>query len=369
MKEHEKASNDRMSALQTRISGVRERSLESLYWRRDPVAVRNIDSNFFLLDTRCCSPDLLLSLLLWSLTLTHTHTKTWLILRSTLPIFTSNFSLSLSLSLRLDIWYEESRESPSLSLYLGSGRLSVGLTVPRASNPNSLNSSWNNSQICETSRSSQHLSVPTNSLRPNRHSDGNIALSGPTNLDQHADQTHEQLLDPRLIPNAVRRSLLALHRESQENIHVQRPKEKTQSENDVHGAFTPWKIKMKSKLKRTHHRPPSKQLEPPRPQSHSRTLSFLSARHYSNDGERRVSEYATSNQEQRFSTPPPRNLSVSTTPIFRRSLRNYPKYLTQSTSESEATPVDLPSIFVSVDDDTSTATVIENDEQASLTTS
>lgn len=272
----------------------------------------------------------------------------------------------------LDIGYEELIESQGLFLLrLESGRLSVGLTVPRTSSPNSLRSSWNSSQICETSCSSQHLAVPTNSLRTNRHSDGNISLSRPQNLDQHANRTDEQLLDPRLIPDAVRRSLLALHRESQDNIHVHRTKEKTQSENDVHGAFTPWKIKMKSKLKRTHHRSPSKQLDPPQPRTPSRTLSFLSARYYSNDRERRVSEYATSNQDQRFSTPPSRNLSVSTTPIFRRSLKHCPKYLTQSTSESEANQVDLPmiaSIYVSVDDDTSAATVIESDEPASLTT-
>ena len=104
------------------------------------------------------------------------------------------------------------------------------------------------------------------------------------------------------------------------------------------------KSRWNRKLKRTHHRSPSKQLDPPQPRTHSRTLSFLSARYYSNDRERRVSEYATSNQEHRFSTPPSRNLSVSTTPIFRRSLKNCPTYSTQSTSESEANQVDLPMI-------------------------
>jgi hypothetical protein len=214
----------------------------------------------------------------------------------------------------------------------------------------------------ETSRSTQHLSVPSNDLRSTRHSDGNISLPVPQNPQKNSD---EQLLDPRLIPNTVRRSLLALHRESQENINMHRSKEKTQSENDVHGSFTPWKIKMKAKLKRTHHHQQQYPI-----QHHSNTLSILPIRQNSNDQERRISDYTTMNNEYRFSTPPLRNSTLSINPLFVRSLKNYPKYSTQSTSESETTQGDLPiitSIHVSVDDEQTTRTILETDSQSPIT--
>jgi len=247
-----------------------------------------------------------------------------------------------------------------------SARLSVGLTVPHVSNASSLNSSWNSSQVSENSCSAQHLSVPTNGLRSNRYSDGNIFSIRPSNSDQKT----EELIDPRLISDTVRRSLLALHRESQENISMNnRSKENTQSENDVHGAFTPWKIKMKSKLKRTHHRQTPRQPEQtPSNRSQTRANSILPVRFYSNDHERRVSAYATMNHEQRFSTPPTRNSSISITPTYGRSLKYYPKYSTQSTTESETAQSELPkitSIFVSVDDEDSVATVVDKDVKTS----
>jgi len=225
----------------------------------------------------------------------------------------------------------------------------------------------------ETSRSAQHLSVPSGSLRSNRYSDGNISLPVPQTPQKNSENPDEQLIDPRLIPNTVRRSLLALHRESQENIHIHRTKEKTQSENDVHGAFTPWKIKMKAKLKRTHHQ---NQQSPPQQQQqcqarpHANTLSILPIRQISNDQERRISEYASMNQEHRFSTPPLRNCSISINPTFRRSLKHYTKYSTQSTIESDTTQCDLPmiaSIYVSAEDDETTKKILENDGQSPLT--
>jgi hypothetical protein len=247
------------------------------------------------------------------------------------------------------------------SCFLESGRLSTGLTVPNVSTPTSSRQSWNGSPMYETSRSTQHLSVPSNGLRANRYSDGNISLPVPQNPPKNFD---EQLLDPRLIPKTVRRSLLALHRESQENINMHRSKEKTQSENDVHGSFIPWKIKMKSKLKRTHHQ----QQYPIRP--HSNTLSILPIRHNSNDQDRRISDYATMNNEYRFSTPPLQNSTLLINPLLRRSLKRHPKYSTQSTSESETTQGDLPmitSICVSVDDDETTRTLLETDTQSPIT--
>ncbi|CAF1241796.1 unnamed protein product [Rotaria sp. Silwood1] len=244
-----------------------------------------------------------------------------------------------------------------------SGRLSTGLTVPYISTPNSLPSSWNGSQMHETSFSTQHLCVPSNSLRSNRYSDGNISLTVPQILQKNSENPDEQLLDPRLISRTVRRSLLALHRESHENIHMHRTKEKTQSENDVHIAFIPWKIKMKSKLKRTHHRNyPQQQQQLIRP--HSNTVSILPIQQNSNDQERRISDYARMNHEYRFSTPPSRNCPLTTTLPFRRSLRHYPKYTTQSTTESETTQNDLPmitSIDVSVNNDEATKTIVQTD--------
>jgi len=258
-------------------------------------------------------------------------------------------------------------------IYLESGRLSTaGLTVPHMPQTSGARLSWNGATMYETSRSAQHLSVPSNSLRSNRYSDGNISFPVPQTGSTSSNDRDEQLIDPRLISNAVRRSLLALHRESQENIFLQRTKEKTQSENDVNGAFTPWKIKMKSKLKRTHHQQQQQQQpvsplvrQQPRTRSHSKTLSVLPMRQNSNDQERRISEYATQNPEYRFSTPPLRN-SLSINPTLRRSLKHYQKYSTQSTSESETTQNDtsaFTSIYVSVDIDPP-KTILEGDVQS-----
>lgn len=255
-----------------------------------------------------------------------------------------------------------------------SGRLStVGLTVPHTSQSSGARLSWNGLTMFETSRSTQLLSVPSNSLRSNRYSDGNISFPVPQTGPTSSNGRDEQLIDPRLISNTVRRSLLALHRESQENLFLHRTKEKTQSENDVHGSFTPWKIKMKSKLKRTHHQQQQQSVSPlvrhqPQIQSHSKTLSILPIRNNSKDQERRISEYATQNSEYRFSTPPLRN-SLSINPTLRRSLKNYPKYSTQSTSESETTQTDAPmftSVYLSVDTDPS-KTIVEGDVQSSPT--
>jgi hypothetical protein len=254
---------------------------------------------------------------------------------------------------------------------LESGRLSTGLVIPHHSTPNSLRSSWNGSHIYDTSCSTQHLCVPSDGLRSNRYSDGDISVPVPQTPQTNSDNPNEQLLDPRRISNTVRRSLLALHRESQENIHMHRPREKTQSENDVHGSFTPWKIKMKLKLKRTHHNHQQQQQQQyVQARPHSNTLSVVSTHQNSNDHERRISEYATMNNEYRFSTPPLRNYSFSTAPTLRRSLKHYPKYATQSTSESETTqgdPTLMTSIYVSADDDESAKTITETSREPSLT--
>jgi hypothetical protein len=113
---------------------------------------------------------------------------------------------------------------------------------------------------------------------------------------------------------------------------------------------------MKSKLKRTHH-----QNQQPRP--HSKTLSLLPIRQNSNDQERRISDYATKNSEQRFSTPPSRNYTITTNPLLRRSLKHYQKYSTQSTSESETNQGDIPlitSTYVSTEGDDSTKTTAQS---------
>lgn len=250
-------------------------------------------------------------------------------------------------------------------------RLTTGLLVPQISTPVSGRLSWNGPPMSETSLSAQHLSVPGDTLRYNRYSDGNISLPVPQSPQRTCENPDEQLLDPRLISRTVRRSLLALHRESQENINMNRSKEKTQSENDVHGSFTPWKIKMKSKLKRTHHHqqsPPQHHHYPNRP--HSNTLSVVPVRHNSNDQERRMADYASMNSEYRFSTPPLRNSTVSMSPSHRRSLKHYPKYSTQSTTESEPTPGDLPlitNVYVSIDDDETKKTIVKTDASPPLT--
>ncbi|CAF3520327.1 unnamed protein product [Rotaria socialis] len=239
----------------------------------------------------------------------------------------------------------------------GTSHLSAGLNIPYISTPNSSSSSWNGSRIHETSCSTQHLCVPSATLRSNRYSDGNISLAVPQTPQRNSENCDNQLLDPRLIPNTVRRSLLALHRESQDNIHMQRTKEKTQSENDVHIAFIPWKIKMKSKLKRTHHHHHSYQQQP-QTRPHSNTFSILSLRQNSNDQEQRIAEYVKMNDEYRFSTPSSSyNRPVEKNPTIRRSLRHFPQYTTQSTTESDPTQNDLPMI-------TSTNLSNNNDELA-----
>ncbi|UJR28807.1 hypothetical protein I4U23_010031 [Adineta vaga] len=246
----------------------------------------------------------------------------------------------------------------------GRGRITTGLAVPRTSSPSSLRLSWNNSFTYDTSRSAQHLSVPSNSLRLNRYSDGNIAFPNPETSQNVSENQDEQLLDPRLISKTVRRSLLALHRESQENINIQRSKEKTQSENDVHSAFTTWKIKMKSKLKRTHHR----QTQPVDCPVHS----MSSTPDNNNEYHRRVSEYKTMKQEYRFSTPPSRCYSLSRNPSVRRSLKHYQKYSTQSTTESEPTQGDssqMTSIPISTNDNKSTKTIDEIDGESTVISS
>jgi hypothetical protein len=191
--------------------------------------------------------------------------------------------------------------------------------------------------MCETS-STQHLCVPSTNLVSNSYSSGNISLPVPQITQQNSG---EQLLDPRLIPVTVRRSLLALHRESQENINMFKKKNKTQSENDVYGTLTPLKMKMKSKSKRTY----TEQYRP-----HSKTLSNVPLRTTNIDYDRRLLEYVTMQKENSSSLyHPPR----STAPLVRRSLKNYPKYSTQSTSESEPTQ-DSPlikSIYKSTDDE------------------
>ena len=125
---------------------------------------------------------------------------------------------------------------------------------------------------------------------------------------------------------------------------------------------------MKSKLKRTHHHHP--QSNPIRP--HANTFSLLPLRQNSNDQERRISEYAAKNNEYRFSTPPSRNYSLSIQPSLRRSLKHYPKYSTQSTTESETTQGDQPvltSIQVLADDDELAKTKIDSSDQSPLISS
>ncbi|CAF1424691.1 unnamed protein product [Didymodactylos carnosus] len=199
------------------------------------------------------------------------------------------------------------------------------LTVPvPLSTPSTLDSSWN-SHFYETRHSTQHLCVP--SLRLNRLSDGNISLPVPSmrNKDQQQHDnppTNEQLLNPCLISNTVRRSLLALHRESQENM-ILRHKEKTQSESDVHGKFIPWKIKMKFKLKRSAQN-----------KQHTKNIP-------TNDNS------FDSHTQHRLSTAPspPVSLSNPTTvqpsKTKRRTLKHYPKYSTQS-HESPDSSMDKP---------------------------
>jgi hypothetical protein len=191
----------------------------------------------------------------------------------------------------------------------------------------SSHSSWN-----ETS-SVRHLDVPTNSLGSNCYSVGDISLPVPNITPKPSG---EQLLDPRMISATVRRSLLALHRESQENINMLKKKDQTRSENDVHAGLTSLKFKMKIKSKCT-----QQQFRP-----HANTLSILPQLTNSNDRERRISEYVNTEKENQSS------------PLVRRTLIHYPK----SSIESETVQVDPPlmtSVLISTDDDESSKTVIE----------
>jgi hypothetical protein len=227
-------------------------------------------------------------------------------------------------------------------LLLGSARHSSGLTVPHISTSSSLHSTWYDQS------STQHLCVPSNSLGSNCYSTSNISLPVPQINQKTSD---EKLLDPRLISATVRRSLLALHRESQENINLFKKKDKTRSENDVNGALTSIKMKMKLKSKRTNIQ---------QYRSHSNTLSILPIKPNNNNN---------TDYDRRITTPKENSsyYSRSTNSVVRRSLKLYPKYSTQSTTESETTQ-DLPlitSIFISTDDDESSKKFIETTEKTS----
>ncbi|CAF4432768.1 unnamed protein product [Rotaria sp. Silwood2] len=239
----------------------------------------------------------------------------------------------------------------------GSTQYSIGLTIPRIFTPSSLPLSWHDSNSCATSCSAQHLCVPPNSQRSTRHSDGNISLPVPQISENYTENFNEQLLDPRLISETVRRSLLALHRESQENVNLSRKRGKTRSENDVNGSFSAWKIKMKSKLKRTHHQPQQQETR-----SHSNTLLISSLEHDCNDQDQHLLEDFNTSNESPHSIQSSEHYSTSVTPSARRTLIHYPKYSTKSTSESETTQGELPvttSIYVSTDDEESAETLID----------
>ena len=223
------------------------------------------------------------------------------------------------------------------SLIVGDARFLPRLNVNQISSSATLRSPWNDSNIYETSRSTQHLCVPSKTSRSNRHSDGNISLPVPQIALDNIDDSGEQLLDPNLISETVRRSLLALHRESQDNIHTQRHRENTQSENDVNGSFASWKIKMKSKLRRTHH-------QEQHFQSHGNTLGIHRLRHTINDHDQRMLDYVTLQNAYRYSTPPVRRLWQMRTPAFEQSLKHYAKSSKQSTTESESTQGDGPMV-------------------------
>jgi len=247
---------------------------------------------------------------------------------------------------------ETRRRITNSCFFLGSARYITGLTVPHISTSSSLHSSCNEPYIYDTS-SNQHLCVPSNSIGSNCYSDGNISLEVPQITPKHSENSSEQLLDPRLISATVRRSLLALHRESQENINMLKKKHKTRSENDVHGALTPSKTKIKTKSKRTD----NQQYRP-----HANTLSALPIRTNSNNYDRRVLEYVTVQKENQSSS---HFYSRATNPGVRRSLKHYPKHLSQSTSENETTH-DLPlitNIYITTDDAESSKTIIETTEK------
>lgn len=215
--------------------------------------------------------------------------------------------------------------------FLESARCQPGLTVPHLTPSLSLQSSWNETNL------TQHLCVPSNNLKSNSYSTGNVSVPVPQSTQKISD---EQLLDPRLIPATVRRSLLALHRQSHENINLLKKKDKTQSENDVHGSLTPLKLKFKSRSKR-----PFRQ--------HSNTLSILS--HRVNSPE--VDRHSVIIQRECSSRTP--------SPLIRRSLKFYSSSATESTTESDTTQ-DMPlitNIYISTDDDESTKTILETNEQ------
>lgn len=121
------------------------------------------------------------------------------------------------------------------------------------------------------------LDIPSNDLGSNCYSAGDISLPVPTNVPKASG---EQLLDPRLISVTVRRSLLALHRESQENINLLKKRKQTQSENDVRKGLTSLKqrIKLKTKCIQQRYRP------------HSNTFSILPA---TNNNSNEPTDYPT----------------------------------------------------------------------------
>jgi hypothetical protein len=127
----------------------------------------------------------------------------------------------------------------------------------------------------------------------------------------------------------------------------------TQSENDVHRVFIPWKIKMKLKPKLTHDQ------QQPRP--HSNTVSIVPTNHNSNERDQHLVENLTMNSVYRYSR--------STTPLVRRSLKHYPKYSTRSTSESETTTqgesLPITTTCTPIDDEKSAQIIIETTEKSS----
>ena len=140
----------------------------------------------------------------------------------------------------------------------------------------------------------------------------------------------EQLIDPRLIPEKVRRSLLALHRESQENVNALRRKEKTSSENDVNGAFASWKFKMKSKLKRTHH-------QQQRTRSHSNTPLNSPIKIDNKEYDQCLLDCMTMRKDSHNSTRSSDHYSTLTTPLVQRSLKTNSEFTKQDINESEST--------------------------------
>jgi hypothetical protein len=141
-----------------------------------------------------------------------------------------------------------------------------------------------------------------------------------------------------------------------------RRKHETQSENDVHGSSIPWKLKMKSKLKRTH--PQLLQQQQLRP--HSNTLSILSPGHKNNNEyEQRLLENITTHNENQYSTSSSHRYS-RTSPLVRRSLNNCPQFATQSTIESDTTQGEVQTItsfYVPINDDKPPETIIETTEK------